>query len=268
LLALTAGRDAFASYTAELVLVIAGAVVLSGLGHGVWFAFRTLRKRAANQPAEIPRRERQIPERVTQELLKCLALGDCVERDASVLASSLAAPTASIDGTVPRAAHQLLKTAGALARRLRRVAERTQRGGAGKQATSAESAILDDAFGSQQSDLELRDYSKLQSLGRRAEKSARGFGDARKFPRTPCDGIANATIYPSPNSLTKEHVQCVVDMRSISRGGISFGHDERLYPQQIVVIEVAGKLLVGEIRWCKKDHRGYIAGCKLVKASG
>jgi hypothetical protein len=266
-LAPIAWRTAFAAYLADLGFAIGGAIALSALGHGVWYVVRCAKRRSAAPPPEFSGHERRVPERLAKELVKCLELGECVERDASALSSSLAAPSAA-NGKVPRAAQQVRKSAEALARRLRRIVDRTERSGAGQLASSLILPAHDADADLAPDDLEARDYSGLTSLGRKMEKATRWYRDARQFPRTPCDGIAKATIYPAASSSTKEQIQCLVEMRSISCGGISFEHHERLYPQQIVVIEVAGKLLVGEIRWCKKGDDKYIAGCQLVKACG
>jgi len=35
------------------------------------------------------------------------------------------------------------------------------------------------------------------------------------------------------------------------------------------VLDAVGKLLVGEVRWCRRvDEHFYVAGCRLVKTSG
>jgi hypothetical protein len=61
-------------------------------------------------------------------------------------------------------------------------------------------------------------------------------------------------------------VQTTVLTRDLSCGGIGIAHCEQLFPQQIVVLDVACKLLVGEVRWCRRvDENFYVAGCRLVK---
>jgi hypothetical protein len=57
--------------------------------------------------------------------------------------------------------------------------------------------------------------------------------------------------------------------RDLSCGGIGIAHTEQLFPKQIVVLDAVGKLLVGEVRWCRReDENFYVAGCRLVKTSG
>ena len=56
--------------------------------------------------------------------------------------------------------------------------------------------------------------------------------------------------------------------RDLSCGGIGIAHSEQLFPKQIVVLDAVGKLLVGEVRWCRRvDEHFYVAGCRLVKTN-
>jgi len=93
------------------------------------------------------------------------------------------------------------------------------------------------------------------------------FEDARNFPRSSFRGSAKATIYPRHPGPGREPIQCTVLTRDLSCGGIGIAHSEQLFPKQIVVIDV-GKLLVGEVRWCRRvDEHFYVAGCRLVKTN-
>jgi hypothetical protein len=94
------------------------------------------------------------------------------------------------------------------------------------------------------------------------------FINARKHPRGNFRGTALATIYPHESRRNKEPIQCVVLTRDLSCSGIGIAHSEQLYPKQIVVLEAVGKLLVGEVRWCRRvDDNFYVAGCRLVKTA-
>jgi hypothetical protein len=56
--------------------------------------------------------------------------------------------------------------------------------------------------------------------------------------------------------------------RDLSCGGIGIAHSEPLLPKQIVILDALGKLLVSEVRWCRRvDENFYVAGCRLVKTS-
>jgi len=102
------------------------------------------------------------------------------------------------------------------------------------------------------------DSAPIQDLGE----------EARRFPRSPCHGSLKATIYPPPNSVGGEPVHCTVLTRDLSCGGVGIAYTEELFPHQIVVLDAVGKLLVGEVRWCRRlDDRYYIAGCRLVKTN-
>ena len=95
------------------------------------------------------------------------------------------------------------------------------------------------------------------------------FINARKHARANFRGTALATIYPHESRRNKEPVQCMVLTRDLSCSGIGIAHSEQLYPKQIIVLEAVGKLLVGEVRWCRRvDDNFYVAGCRLVKTTG
>jgi len=56
--------------------------------------------------------------------------------------------------------------------------------------------------------------------------------------------------------------------RDLSCGGIGIAHTEPFFPKQIIVLDTLGKLLVSEVRWCRRvDENIYVAGCRLVKTT-
>ncbi len=90
--------------------------------------------------------------------------------------------------------------------------------------------------------------------------------DTRKFKRLSFSGTAQATIYPLEKATGGEPIRCEVLTRDLSCGGIGIAHTERLVPQQMVVLDAVGKLLVSEVRWCRRvDKNFYVAGCRLIK---
>src|SRR6185503_11903107 len=92
--------------------------------------------------------------------------------------------------------------------------------------------------------------------------------DCRRHRRSAFQGTAVATIYPIDWNNDLDVEQCIVTTRDLSCSGIGIAHKEPLYPTQIVVLNAVGKLLVGEIRWCRQvDENLYIAGCRLVKTT-
>jgi hypothetical protein len=101
---------------------------------------------------------------------------------------------------------------------------------------------------------------------KRERLPASPFEDARTFPRWSFRGSAIATIYPRHPAPGREPLQCTVLTRDLSCGGIGIAHSEQLFPKQIVVLNAVSKLLVGEVRWCRRvDENFYVAGCRLVK---
>jgi hypothetical protein len=94
------------------------------------------------------------------------------------------------------------------------------------------------------------------------------FANLRRFPRSSFRGTATATIYPLESRPGREPVQCTVLTRDLSCTGIGIAHSEQLLPKQIIVLEAVGKLLVGEVRWCRRIEKNfYVAGCRLVKTT-
>jgi hypothetical protein len=92
--------------------------------------------------------------------------------------------------------------------------------------------------------------------------------DTRRFQRSAFSGTASATIYPPKQQLDGEPVRCEVMTRDLCCGGIGIAHTQRLLPQQMIVLEAVGKLLVGEVRWCQRvDKNLYMIGCRLIKTT-
>jgi hypothetical protein len=115
------------------------------------------------------------------------------------------------------------------------------------------------------SDLEA-DADRLSNDER--ESDVAEFSDTRQFQRLAFSGTAVATIYPHQRQAGGEPMRCEVQTRDLCRGGISIVHTQRLLPQQMIVLDAVGKLLVGEVRWCRRiDQDLYLAGCRLIKTT-
>jgi len=92
------------------------------------------------------------------------------------------------------------------------------------------------------------------------------FADTRAHDRLKFEGTALATIYPREGQTRRQPVECIVSTRDLSRTGIGIMHVEQLYPRQVIVLNAVGKLLVGEVRWCRRVSSDfYVVGCRLVK---
>jgi hypothetical protein len=92
--------------------------------------------------------------------------------------------------------------------------------------------------------------------------------DTRRYERLTFTGTALATIYPPQQQTGGQPVHCEVQTRDLCCSGIGIAHTQRLLPQQTIILDVVGKLLVGEVRWCQRvDKDLYIAGCRLIKTT-
>jgi hypothetical protein len=90
--------------------------------------------------------------------------------------------------------------------------------------------------------------------------------EGRQFPRSSCRAVIRATIHPPPCKPLADPVDCTILTRDLSCGGIGVAYSEELHPKQVIVLNAVGKLLLGEVRWCRQlDERFYIAGCRLLK---
>jgi len=89
----------------------------------------------------------------------------------------------------------------------------------------------------------------------------------RQFPRNDFRGQADATIYP-PAGQAGEPTQCTVLTRDLSNRGFGIAHNQSLRPKQRVELNTQGKLIAGEVLWCRQIRpEFYIIGCRLISAS-
>jgi hypothetical protein len=252
-----------------IVLVSIFACVLAS---GVGIAFFVGRSSGRNR--QQTGSEEQIPARIVKELERCLELREYVSRDANALASTIATQSPPVAGPVTKAIQQLVKTSKNLAGRLGRLGAeaRIARPDAGLNVTSY--AVSSDVERPVPTVVipvltqEEVDAAPAPSDRQHSLLPAGPFDDARRFPRSSFRGSAKATIYPRHLGPGRQPVICEVLTRDLSCGGIGIAHSEQLFPKQIVVLDAVGKLLVGEVRWCRRvDEHFYVAGCRLVKAN-
>jgi hypothetical protein len=251
---------------------IAGLLLSAGLGTLVGFQTGRL---STGQGARQARRHRVSQgERVRRELKQCLDMAECVVRDADALSAAAINPLRSTWREPKAELLQLRKTVKALALRLQQFCAENDR-------------VLDElayhplvqppaaaTLPSATSPAEASPAPATAAIPMAAETSSEQPGVARlveqrKHSRQPCPGTIKATIYPPPHQPNADPVQCTIVTRDLSCGGIGIAHFEPLYPQQIIVLNAANRLLVGEVRWCQQiGERSFIAGCQLVKTSG
>jgi hypothetical protein len=255
------------------VILAAGiALVLAMLGSGV--AFFVGRRSGGVATEEQADDDRKLPERFVQEVERCLELGDYVCRDADTLTAILA-QTPGIPRHVQSAVQQLVKTTKTLTGRVNRVGadahiarpERDTRPvpmplpGSRPDQDAAPSGYVP-AY------LDQDEVDSAPQTNKEEKLAPSPFDDARKFRRSSFRGSAEATIYPRHPGQGREPVHCTVLTRDLSCGGVGIAHSEQLFPKQIVVLNAVGKLLVGEVRWCRRvDEHFYVAGCRLVKTN-
>jgi hypothetical protein len=247
-----------------IVLTVVSIAFLFGIGAFVG----SFVGRRYGQSAVLPTQptERRAPERLVRELERCVELGDCVTRDADSLSTIAAAQTPPIPRELACAILQLIKTTKSLAGRLQRMGEV---GGLSRRNPSASSGISYAQTTEPPKPVPTaRPVAPAMPAQSTTGAAAPELSDARRFPRSQFRGSAKATIYPLSSSAESDPIQCTVLTRNLSCGGIGIAHCERLLPQQIIVLEAVGKVLVGEIRWCRQvEDRFFVAGCRLVKAS-
>lgn len=223
----------------------------------------------------VPRNEspsgRQIPAEVAQEIEQCRELGGCVSRDADSVAALLSAEAAALPPALRDSLERLITTSKGLSDRLQRIDENPSGKDSAKSRPAASLATNPppaSALPVPPPTATAANQSASKNAAPPGRSESPGLEDARQFPRSPCHGNLNATIYPPPGSPRGEPVQCTLLTRDLSCGGIGIAHSEQLFPRQIIVLDAVGKLLVGEVRWCRQlDKRFYIAGCRLVKTS-
>jgi hypothetical protein len=213
-------------------------------------------------------------ERLVKELERCLELGDCVTRDADTLAAVLAGQPSAIDRPFAGAVQQLIKTTKTLTGKLNRMGS-----DAGISRPDRDSRPVPVPISKPNADtsreneltsayLAQEDVDQAPQTNKKERLPASPFEDARNFPRSSFRGSAKATIYPRHPGPGREPLQCTVLTRDLSCGGIGIAHSDQLFPKQIVVLNAVGKLLVGEVRWCRRvDESFYVAGCRLVKTN-
>jgi hypothetical protein len=214
-----------------------------------------------------------LPERFLRELERCLELGDYVTRDADTLSATVSVQATPLERQLANAVQQLVKTSKSLAGRVNRIGAEARlsrplldRSPVAPPAVRAESyssaSPLSPAYLAQE------EIDSAPETDKDTKLPNSPFEDARRFPRSSFRGSAKATIYPRHPGAGREPVQCTVLTRDLSCGGIGLAHSEQLFPKQIVVLDAVGKLLVGEVRWCRRiDEHFYVAGCRLVKTN-
>ena len=247
---------------------------LAVLGAGVSIAYVVGRKGGiASVP---PHDDRKLPDRYVRELEELLKLSNQALIDSDALTAILTNQTPAVNEPVISAVGQLIKTT-------KDITERANKIGAeakisipkpGQQATGTQESPAADpgALAADTSDSQVSADCLNQEevdASKDGELAPSPFDDARKFKRSSFRGAVKATIYPRQPGPGREPVQCMVLTRDLSCGGIGIAHTEQLFPKQIVVLDAVGKLLVGEVRWCRReDENFYVAGCRLVKTNG
>jgi hypothetical protein len=100
------------------------------------------------------------------------------------------------------------------------------------------------------------------------ETADAGISETRRFQRSEFSGTAVATIYPPKQQVDAEPLRCEVQTRDLCCSGIGIAHTQRLLPHQMIILEAVGKVLVSEVRWCRRiDKNLYLAGCRLIKTT-
>jgi hypothetical protein len=254
---------------------------LALLGAGVSIAYVVGRKGGI---ASVPvHDDRKLPERYVRELEELLKLGSQASADSDALTAMLTNQKAAVAAPVSTAVEQLIKTAKDLTQRANKIGAEANipipkvdppppTGQAAQTAHAAASAGEGAAAAAAPVDSQLSAAPLNQGevdSSKDGELPASPFEDARQFKRASFRGAVKATIYPRQPGPGRDPVQCTVLTRDLSCGGIGIAHTEQLFPKQIVVLDAVGKLLVGEVRWCRReDENFYVAGCRLVKTGG
>jgi hypothetical protein len=259
-------------------LAVVVVFFLALLGAGVSIAYAVGRKGGiASVP---PQDDRKMPERYVRELEELLKLSNQATLDSDALTAILTNQTPSVTEPVSSAVEQLIKTAKGFTERANKIGAEAkisipktdsppateQQTPSDQPATPAERAV---PAGTQATDSPLTGDPLNQAdvdSSKDGELPPSPFEDARKFKRASFRGAVKATIYPRQPGPGRDPVQCMVLTRDLSCGGIGIAHTEQLFPKQIIVLDAVGKLLVGEVRWCRReDENFYVAGCRLVK---
>lgn len=250
------------------MLVLGIVVLLALFGSGIAAAYFVGRK-GGESAAQLLRRP--LPANHLPELERCLELSAHAMRDAEALSTLLAQQALPADGNLTEAVQRLIDSTKNLSQRVTHVGADDQRRppnveGAAITPSIAQPDSSNNGLNSACRTQEDAESASPANLDEKTSESA--FEDARRFKRSSFHGCAKATIYPRHPGADREPVRCTVLTRDLCCGGIGIAHSEQLFPKQIIVLDAVGKLLVGEVRWCRReDEDFYIAGCRLVKAN-
>jgi hypothetical protein len=253
-------------------LAVAIAFIVALIGSGIGVAF-LVGRRGAKRVGKLPTEQAtQSNEKLIEQLQRCLEIGDYVTRDSDALAALLASQSPQVPRPIANAIQQLMKTTKSLAGRLNRMGSDAGIGRPQRDAHPVNSPIArpeaEQAAAYTPDYLDQAEVNGAQKGSGSERVLPSPYEDARRFPRSVFRGSAKATIYPRHPGPGREPVSCVVLTRDLSCGGIGIAHSEQLFPKQIVVLDAVGKLLVGEVRWCRRvDEQFYVAGCRLVKTN-
>lgn len=244
------------------VIAVAVAVLLGVAAFVGTFLGRQMTDKRAGGPSQPP----PTPP-LNEELHECVELGDSVARDVEIVSSLLAEESPTIPPELMKAMQQLLRTTKQLSGKLQNV-NQVQPGApataAAQTRTSAEPIPEKPAL-SQKSATALAPPQPASEAHDETDDQEDG-AESRRFPRSPCHGSLQATIYPPPHIPGGDPIRCCVLTRNLSCGGVGIAHSEKLFPKQVLVLEAVGRLLVAEVRWCRQlDEKFFIVGCRLIK---
>ena len=260
-------------YQDAATVAVATAFIVALMALGMGGAFLAGRRGGLPTSQEPPRNNPQISPLLLQELQRCLEMSDYMSHDSDALLAAIGNQSSTVDLSAATAAEKLVKHTKNLSDKLHQVAgdigvpqqardpspapSRTDQPQPDSPATTYAPAPLDPS-----------DIKAAQPDRKPQRLPGSPFDDARQFRRSSFNGSAKATIYPRHPGPGREPISCTVLTRDLSCGGIGIAHSDQLFPKQIVVLDAVGKLLVGEIRWCRRvDEKFYVAGCRLVKAN-
>lgn len=219
--------------------------------------------------------DKQIAERTLREIERCWELRACVLRDVNALAAVVDAQSSASPDMLAGAVNQLLASTKNLANQIGQIGVET-RAVRPEECEMAWPTLPSLAAATPQAvemNVEVPSHRELgEAPGAKAEITQNApptgpYFDGRSFRRSSFRGCATATVYSKQPGPSRPPVQCEVLTRDLSCGGIGIAGGERLFPNQVIVLDVLGRLLVGEVRWCRQVDKGFfVSGCKLVKA--
>src|SRR4051794_22495286 len=202
------------TFTTVVVATMAFAFLV---GFGGFVGMLTARRTAPPAAALPPRIETRTPQRLLDELERCVELGGCVTQDADNLVALTAIDALPPD--VDNAVQQLIKTSRDLAARLQHVAETESPKLVAKPAAPEKPPIV--------APPKAETPAKPDALAA-LDAEEEEFKNCRRFPRSQFRGSAKATIYPPPSMPGNEPVHCTVLTRDLSCGGIGIAHARQL----------------------------------------